>query len=217
MKYWPLILGLLPSFAWLVFYLSEDKKPEPKKTILLAFFSGAITTVIVFLVQSLINQFLLKLGVVEYSSVSFLILASLEEVFKFLAVYYVISKRIEFDEPVDAMIYMITAALGFAAMENIAAAYNAPLTTVLETTTLRFFGATLLHTLSSGLVGYYWAKSILAFNSKKILIFGLALGTLLHALFNYLIINYEPIVIPTMFLIVFAIFILHNFEKLKRT
>jgi RsiW-degrading membrane proteinase PrsW (M82 family) len=217
MKYWPLILGILPSFAWLIFYLSEDKKPEPKKTILLAFFSGAVTTVIVFLAQSLINQLLLKLGIFEHSSVSFLVLASLEEVFKFLAVYYVISKRVEFDEPVDAMIYMITAALGFAAVENIAAAYNAPLPTILETTTLRFFGATLLHTLTSGLVGYYWAKSILAFNSKKILIFGLVLATLLHTLFNYLIINFEPVVIPTMFLIIFALFILHNFEKIQKT
>jgi RsiW-degrading membrane proteinase PrsW (M82 family) len=128
----------------------------------------------------------------------------------------VISKRPEFDEPIDAMIYMITAALGFAAVENVAAIYATSMPNILETTTLRFFGATLLHTLSSGLIGYYWAKSILANNSKKILIFGLMFGTSLHAVFNYLIIRYEPVIVPTIFLIIFALFILHDFEKLKR-
>jgi len=113
------------------------------------------------------------------------------------------------------MIYMITAALGFAAVENIAAAYNNSLPVILETTTLRFFGATLLHTLCSGLVGYYWAKSILS-DSKNKLIFGLSLAALLHAIFNYLIIKYEPVIVPTIFLIIFALFILHDFEKLKK-
>lgn len=216
MKYWPLILGLLPSIAWLIFYLSEDKKPEPKKTLFITFLAGGITTFVVLAGQMFINNIAIGAGIQEHSPLSFLILGGLEEIFKFLAVYLVVSKRPEFDEPIDAMIYMITAALGFAAVENMAAAYTSSIQNILETTTLRFFGATLLHTLSSGLIGYYWAKSILANNSKKILIFGLALGTSLHAVFNYLILKYEPVIIPTIFLIIFALFILHDFEKLKK-
>jgi protease PrsW len=217
MNYFPLILGLLPSFIWLFFFLSEDKKhPEPKKMILLAFVAGAVTTFIVLFAQSFINKIFLIINVENYSPISLFVFSFLEETFKFGAVYYVISKTSEFDEPIDAMIYMITVALGFAAVENIAAAYKSPLTPLaLETTTLRFFGATLLHTLSSGLVGYYWAKSILLSN-KKILMLGLILATSLHAIFNYLIIRYEPIIIPTIFLITFALFILYFFEKLKK-
>jgi RsiW-degrading membrane proteinase PrsW (M82 family) len=216
MEYWPLILGLLPSFAWLIFYLSEDKNPEPKKTLFFAFIAGGFSTFVVLALQTFINKIAISGGIQEHSPISFLILGGLEEIFKFLAVYLVISKRPEFDEPIDAMIYMITAALGFAAVENVAAIYATSMPNILETTTLRFFGATLLHTLSSGLIGYYWAKSILANNSKKILIFGLMFGTSLHAVFNYLIIRYEPVIVPTIFLIIFALFILHDFEKLKR-
>ncbi len=216
MKYWPLILGLLPSIAWLIFYLSEDKNPEPKKTLFFTFLAGGVATFIVLAIQMFINNVAVDAGIQEHSPLSFLILGGLEEIFKFLAVYLVISKRPEFDEPIDAMIYMITAALGFAAVENVAAAYTSSIPNILETTTLRFFGATLLHTLSSGLIGYYWAKSILSHNSKRILIFGLMLGTSLHAVFNYLIIRYEPVIVPTIFLIIFALFILHNFEKLKK-
>ena len=108
---------------------------------------------------------------------------------------------------------MIVAALGFATVENIAAAFNAPDLTF-ETTSLRFIGATLLHTLSSGLIGYFWAKYLI-FKKNEFWIQGALLAVLLHVVFNYLIIRFEPVIIPTTFLIVFALFILYDFEKLK--
>ena len=120
----------------------------------------------------------------------------------------------DFDEPVDAMIYMIVAALGFAAVENIAAAAKGS-GLAFETTSLRFIGATLLHTISSGLLGYYWAKEIIT-KRRVFLYIGFALATVLHVIFNYLILNYEPVVVPTTFLIVAALLILYDFEKLKR-
>jgi len=111
------------------------------------------------------------------------------------------------------MIYIIVAALGFAAVENVAAAFKAR-EIVFETATLRFIGATLLHTLGSGLLGYYWARSIIE-NRRALLLTGFTLATILHTIFNYLIIRFEPVVIPTTFLIVAAIFILYDFEKLR--
>jgi len=42
MLYIFILLGLLPSFAWLFFFLKEDTHPEPKKMIALVFFLGGI-------------------------------------------------------------------------------------------------------------------------------------------------------------------------------
>lgn len=215
MNYLPLILGLLPSFAWLIFYLEEDPHPEPKKLVFEAFLAGAVSTFIVLGAQTFFNSWAIDRGIATHTFLSFLFLAGIEEFFKFGAAWIVISKnRDNFDEPVDAMIYLIVVALGFAAVENMAAAFNAG-ELAFETTTLRFIGATLLHTLSSGLLGYYWALSLIRIN-KKILLFGFILATLLHTIFNYLIIKYEPAIVPTTFLIIFAIFILYDFEKLKK-
>jgi len=215
MEYLPLILGILPSFAWLFFYLEEDPHPEPKKLIFETFLAGAVSTFIVLAFQNIFNNWAVPRGVAQYSLLSFLVLGAIEELFKFGSARLVIRKHLEnFDEPVDAMIYIIVAALGFSAVENIAAAHNAQ-QTAFETTTLRFIGATLLHTLSSGLLGYYWARSLLE-NKRSLLITGFVLSSLLHAIFNYLIIRFEPVVIPTTFLMVFALFILYDFEKLKR-
>ncbi|PIU98790.1 hypothetical protein COS60_01185, partial [Candidatus Wolfebacteria bacterium CG03_land_8_20_14_0_80_39_317] len=124
-----------------------------------------------------------------------------------------------FDEPIDAMIYMITAALGFAMVENIAIMFNIKiLSEAFSIITLRFVGATLLHALSSGLVGYYWAKGIIS-NRTKLLVFkGIVFATLLHMVFNYLILSFkETLIYPTIFLIIVALLIFWDFEKIKPT
>ncbi len=212
----PIILGLLPGFAWLIFYLEEDPHPEPKKLIFETFLAGAVSTFIVLGFQTAFNEWSSLRGVAQYGILSFIGLSAIEEFFKFGAAWLVIGKHPkDFDEPVDAMIYLIVAALGFATVENIAAASNAQ-ELALETTTLRFIGATLLHTISSGLLGYYWAQSIIK-RDNAILFTGFALATLLHAVFNYLIIRFEPEVVPTIFVIIAALFILYDFEKLKKT
>ena len=35
-----LVFGLLPGFAWLIFYMTEEPHPEPKRLIVLTFFAG---------------------------------------------------------------------------------------------------------------------------------------------------------------------------------
>lgn len=216
MDYFPLFIGLLPSFAWLVFYLEEDPHPEPKKLIFETFLAGAVATFIVFSVQMSLNNLAISNGIAQYTILSFFILSFVEEIFKFGAARLVIGEhRKDFDEPVDAMVYPIIAALGFAAVENVAAAFSTHGDLAFETITLRFIGATLLHTISSGLLGYYWAISLIK-GKKWILANGMLLATALHVAFNYLILRYEPVVVPTTLLIVAALFLMIDFEKLKK-
>ncbi len=218
------LLGMLPGFAWLIFYLHEDiDHPEPKRLILYTFLGGAVVTVLVLGAQILIHGWLRGQGVATYSLASFLALAGIEEFFKFFVVYIVVSKRKEFDEPIDAMVYMIVAALGFATVENIGSIFQAsaavyPSPGPLETTALRFVGATLLHTLASGIVGYYWGKAIAKHGHYAgLVIRGLVVATLLHMIFNYLIIKTEPLVLPLIFLLFIGMFVLSDFEKLKHS
>ena len=47
-----IIISLLPSFTWLIFYLREDyRHPEPKRLLALAFLMGASITVVAFGLQ----------------------------------------------------------------------------------------------------------------------------------------------------------------------
>ena len=94
----------------------------------------------------------------------------------------------EFDEPIDAMIYMITASLGFAAIENILILFRAApdgLEQTLQLWALRSVGATLLHALAGALIGYFLALSWFYFeHQKKLVTIGIVLASIFHFVFN---------------------------------
>jgi cytochrome c oxidase subunit IV len=74
----------------------------------------------------------------------------------------------------------------------------------------------LLHTLASGIVGYWWAMSIRRFFDARYLVFGLVLATFVHMAFNILILNFGELFYPLIFLVIIGFLILADFEKLKR-
>jgi protease PrsW len=222
-----ILFGLLPGFAWLVFYMSEDPHPEPKRLIAFTFMVGMAFGFFTVAIEEVFNGAVAHVGVVELSILSLLGLALIEELMKFAAAHFAISKSPDFDEPIDAMIYMIVAALGFATLENIGAIANLPSAStqligplfpmILETISFRFIGATLLHTLTSGIVGYYWARGIVLGKIGRYLTVGIVIATILHAIFNYLILNYGAAGYSVVFLVAIGFFVLSDFEKLKIT
>jgi len=215
-----LVLGLLPGFAWLVFYLSEETHPEPKRLIAFTFVVGMAFGFFTVAIENLFTGWIAGFGFAELSLLSLFGLAIIEETMKFTAAHFAINRNPEVSEPVDAMIYMIVAALGFATLENIGAIAGitpqaAIVPAVLETVSLRFVGATLLHTLTSGIVGYYWARGIVEGKVVRYVLGGLALAAILHTTFNYLILTYGGAVYSVIFLIIVGFFVLNDFEKIK--
>ncbi|MBI2506623.1 MAG: PrsW family intramembrane metalloprotease [Candidatus Colwellbacteria bacterium] len=204
----PSVLGLLPAVLWLLFFLREDaSRPEPRRMIIYVFIGGALAAG-----ASVVPEFYLQkyfppsLEAPSYASPLLPLFALIEEVAKFLIVYLIIKKSAYFDEGIDAMIYMITAGLGFAAVENILNLTGAE--SVLETFALRSIGATLLHALASGILGFHWIRGYL--------VPGIVAATLLHWAFNYFVLIFQNIEIYTTgLLLLAAIFLFHDFEILK--
>lgn len=218
-----LAMAALPAIVWLLFFLKEDsKKPEPRKMLVLTFLAGMVASAPVLLLELLFQ----KVAVSPLHSLLLFIvgIAVIEEVFKFLAAYAVNGRSKYFDEPIDAMIYMVTAALGFATVENFFIVKSGldivNLTSILGTlnaVALRFIGATLLHALASGIVGYYWAQH--RFGARKYAIaLGLFLAAGAHTLFNFFVVKLQTtdVFYPTFFLVIIAFWILADFEKMKR-
>ncbi|MDP1628986.1 MAG: PrsW family intramembrane metalloprotease [bacterium] len=231
-------LGILPSIIWLTFYLKEDVHPEPKKWLIIVFFLGMAVTPIVVNIEWLAINFFSFLNrefprlfgdFLRDLAIIFIGVALVEEFFKYLAVRLAMKKNPVFDEPADAMIYMVVSALGFAAVENIMVMHAfAPFILVdpaqpLSTLAIRFVGATFLHTLASGIIGFYYAMSLVKINHLKVrrrwlLLKGLFLAALLHGAFNYfIIILREPWVIYfSIPLLVISIFVLKDFKILRK-
>lgn len=212
-----IFLGLIPSFIWLSFFLQEDIHPEPRKMVAYVFFGGIVAAVLAVVIQYLFEGYFDGNAINKNGFYPVMIFAALEELFKFIMVYAIISKSKHFDEPIDAMIYMVTAASGMAAVENVSVMMGGQIMSEkVGILVFRFLGATLLHVLSSALVGYYWAKGIIV---KRVLMWvavGLVLGSLLHAVFNYFVITLNGgIIYSIVFLVAAAFFIFYDFEKLK--
>lgn len=217
--------GIIPSLLWLWFWIKEEEKnPEPKKILTLVFILGMLAVIFVLPIQKFIQG---NIGSPEWQLILW---ASAEEIIKYLAVLIVLYKTTYADEPIDWPIYLITAALGFAAIEN-ALFLIKPLligenTISLLTGQLRFLGSTLLHTVSSGILGIALGISlhIEGIKKKLYLVVGFILAIALHNVFNFFIIrvnenggNYFLEILKVFsFLWVAAIIVMLLFEKIKR-
>ncbi|MGD0977461.1 MAG: PrsW family glutamic-type intramembrane protease [Minisyncoccia bacterium] len=179
-----IIFGFLPSLIWLFYYLRKDCHPEPKSMIARAMFVGILLAPLAIIAELLYSNVFND----STSAIFFLWAALIEEFVKYLAVRWAVINNPNFDEPIDAMIYMISAGLGFAAIENILVLFHAIQSGAGATAQiwlLRFTGATLLHAVSSALLGYFLALSwFYDGHSKKILALGFGIAILAHFAFN---------------------------------
>ena len=209
--------GLIPALFWLWFWLRQDKaRPEPKTLIASAFIAGMAVVPIVLPLQ--------KYALDRFTGDSLIFAwVVVEEVLKYVAALIVVLWNKAVDEPIDVIIYMITIALGFSALENALFIFN-PLvdgnvTESILTGHFRFLGATLLHVLASGTLGVAMA---LAFYKKQFVrviyaTVGLFIAIILHALFNFSIMNASGETILSVFLFVWMgiIVLFLMFEKVK--
>jgi len=220
-----IFFGLFPSLIWLNFYLRRDVRPEPKLMIVKVSFFGFLAILPAFFLETAIIREFGKLNLSPFllSTLDiFFGVALVEEFLKFLVVKDKVLIDPEFDEPVDAMIYMISAALGFAAGENLLVLFPlkfSVLPQIFSISLLRFLGATFLHTLASGILGFFIGLSLRPRGKKWQLIFiGLALAILLHGFYNFSIMELEgnlKILIPSTLLIISAFFLSFSFKKIK--
>lgn len=210
--------GFLPALLWLWFFLRQDKKrPEPLPYIIMSFIAGAVTVFLVLPAERFVQVYF------EGTSLIFL-WALIEESFKYFAAAIVILWRKVVNEPLDAVIYMITIALGFSAFENTLFLLNPLLLgNVVDgilTGNLRFIGATLLHTLSSAIIGIAMAFSFYRKDKIKAsyLLTGIILATILHTTFNFFIMNSNGEQTFFAFSLVWIgiIALIFMFEKVKR-
>lgn len=218
-----LFLAFFPTAVWLLFFLGEDKKREPTQLIIKTFFLGALSSVPVLILQ-IFTEGLFENYISNFFVIA-TILAFFEEFFKFFAAYAAIHKSPDFDEPIDPMIYMVVAGLGFATIENMFVVasvmfqqnYVFTLTAIGSAVVLRFIGATLLHVLASAVVGYFWAKGIIFEKRRQFILFGLVVATIIHSVFNTLVFEFQEInfLIPTLFLVAVSFFVFRDFENLK--
>ncbi len=188
-----LILALVaigPGVAWVWFFYRQDRyEPEPRHLIWRTFFFGMLAVLPAAALELPFRTWMrAESGAFGLFAVSFLVVGVVEEGFKFLAARISVGRERAFNEPVDGIVYTVTAALGFAAVENLLYLYSFGLRIAI----FRAIVTYLAHASFSGLVGYYWGLSRFGDPSRRggaVAARGLLAAIALHGLYDFLLLG----------------------------
>lgn len=176
-----LIFSLLVALFWLKNFRKMDKyEREPERLVFFAFLAGVLATVPSVLLESVLpfqdreSPFILR-----SLFLSFLWVGIVEEFFKYLAVRVTVYRSKEFNEVMDGMVYMVSAALGFAATENVGYMLGFGYAVGFPRAVLSY----LAHISFSAILGYYMGRAKIEGKGHWILV-GFILAVPLHWLYN---------------------------------
>ncbi len=185
-----ILSGIVPSFIWLFFWLREDRQhPEPRSLLAACFFGGMLAVGAAVFVERYIAEM--------YSdpTMRYTLWAATEEILKFIAIALIGLRSRANDEPIDAMVYCIVVALGFAALENtlfiLDPLAGGEIARGIVTGNMRFIGATLLHIVSSASIGFCIGYFFYHGRVAKILaaVVGIIIAIVIHTAFNLSIVE----------------------------
>ena len=213
-----LLATILPSILIILFFVNSDKFKEPKSQIIKIFIFGILITIPAYILNTFLGDFWYNNTAVSESLISsFLTAAPVEEGLKLSILYYFVYKMKDFNEPLDGIVYGVTASLGFATLENIYYVYL--LADYFETTSMalaiaRSFSTVPAHAVFGIFMGYFFMKY--AFIKKgDNLFFAFVIPFVLHGCYNLFI---SSNFYAAMLLIIISwIVALRMFSRLKKT
>ncbi|MBP7021522.1 MAG: PrsW family intramembrane metalloprotease [Planctomycetes bacterium] len=223
---WYLFLGIAPALFFVCLIYHKDKfQPEPKVQIVKIFFLGILAIVPTAIIEWILQHKVFNIQMYEITTLlsvnivaCFIIIAPIEEFFKYSVVKKFVYNTEYFDEKIDGVVYMIASAMGFAALENVMYIVNSVVPT--WTGILRSISATPAHVIFSGFMGIYLGRARFETSACKSVIRivqGLLVATVLHGTYNFLAyLNnfWTLLIIP--FLLVFGVILIVKVNALAK-
>ena len=190
-----ILLAVLPALILWKYINGLDKHKEPIGVLRKLFFGGflsIIITLVISLVLSLIFTDFFEYEP-DFSITGFLYtilgVGLVEELSKFLMMYAFGWHEKELDETYDVILYSMIVALGFATAENIMYALDGGFTT----TFFRIFTAVPGHVIDGAFMGYFLYLYRIKPKEKINLILAIAVPTLAHGLYDFIVFTAESI------------------------
>ena len=219
-----LMLTILPSILIVAFFVISDRFKEPTKEIIKVFIYGILITIPAYYLNTYLGDYYdhhTKFS--EALKGSFLSAGPVEEGLKLLVLYFFVYKMKDFNEPIDGIVYGITASLGFATLENLYYVYL--LADYFEVTSMqlafvRAFSAVPAHAAFGIVMGYFFMRYAYI-KKQENLILAFLVPAFLHSIYNYYVVtDYYISFTLIIFTWIFGIrmfFSLRKKQKRKRT
>lgn len=185
-----LALAVAPSLAFGVFIYWRDKfDKEPIHLLIACFFLGAIACIPAAFMENLLDQKIMPLqyGLGGLFLSAFVLIALVEEGWKFIFTLLMAYRRKAFNEPYDGITYAVMVSLGFATLENIVYVLDGGI----QVAIIRMFTAVPAHVTFGIIMGYFlgWAK--FSKNSIWYKLTGLLVAVLFHGAYDFSLFSTE--------------------------
>ena len=217
------LITILPTIALLVFFIFSDKFIEPKKTVFQTFILGMFIIAPLEISYTFIDLVLGEDFVFHPFFRAFFKASFLEEFFKFCVLFYFCSTFTHFNEPMDGIVYGITASLGFAFYENITYVYFAEtLIDSLEIAWARAFTAVPSHAFDGVIMGFFIGRYYFLKKNKNLnLSLALIVPILFHGTYDWVLmdesINYKLMYVVIIFEIVLTVILYRSLSIQQKT
>ena len=194
-----LLLALAPAILLMMYVYFRDKyEKEPIGLILKGILLGVIIIFPVGLIENYIMGFGTGLSKIPKAAFDgFIVAGATEEAFKYFMVFILIWRNRNFNEKFDGIVYAVSVAIGFAAIENIFYIFSG---NSFQTGILRAFTAVPGHTIFGIVMGFYLGLARFSNHGKgKFLISAFTVPWLLHGLYDFMIMSGHPVLLLSFF------------------
>jgi len=183
------LFTIVPSLLIILFFMKSDLFPEPNNQIFKIFFYGIVLCIPAFIINTALGTFFSNVGFDGTLLPTLLSAAPVEEILKFIVLYYLVYKMKDFNEPIDGIVYGVTVSLGFATLENIyyvyvlSDYYNVSSQSL---AILRSFSTIPAHGIFGATMGYFFMKYSFI-KKQNNLTLCIIVPILLHASYNFFV------------------------------
>lgn len=230
------LVVIIPILFWLWFFRRLDRRePESGRFLFRIFRFGFLAIILALLIETAVDRtffpeavgFMNSYGDVHLDPtimglvlMSFFLAGPVEEFIKYFILKRVTFRNPEFNQIADGIIYGTTLALGFVLIENTGYFFNiyVNLSEEYMFTTVLFRGAatTLLHVVSTGIIGLYLGRSKFEIGASKWLALkGVVIASLIHGLFNVFLFFQIGFILNILLVIVATIYLVFELKNEK--
>lgn len=172
--------AIAPGLALLsYFYLRNQMETEPRRSLFHAFIYGTIITFPILFIQFILEE---EQAFTNPFFIHVIFTSSIEELMKWLIIFAVVLRHVEFDDPYDGVLYGAAVSLGFATVENVIYL----LSFGIDQAFMRALLPVSSHALFGVVMGYYYGKGKFSSDSiqKKFIVLALFAPLILHMIYN---------------------------------
>lgn len=212
MNYLIIALSILPIILIAIYYYKKDTLKEPKKLLRKLFFSGMLSGVLVIIISYITILFFPTYASIENANMfkifiySFVFVALIEEVCKWLMIYKISYHHRDFDQLYDIILYSVLVGLGFACLENLL--YTTSSNNI-WVAVFRGITAIPAHACFQTFMGYYLTLTkFKKDNQNKYKNLSLIIPVLLHGTYDFLLLSGNIVLVCSFFIFIVFLFII---------